>query len=231
MRDEDRFKVRLVDGILYDPFHPSGPPPKPETVAHGLAKLCRYGGHVTRDEIYSVAEHSLWVAMRLGIVDNERLKRMVDSLATVPASGFRSWASVFVEWCDGTVRLALLGLIHDCPEGCGLVDVPGPVLRNAAMAEYKEAHKRCHTWLLDGWGIAQPTAEEAAAVKAVDTSILGAELAVRPKESSEKADGSGEDLPRWPGIDLAGRHDLSRLGSAYVRDAWVAAYYALRGVV
>lgn len=225
MSDDERFMVRLIDGKLYDPWSPSGEPPSPETVAHGLARLCRYGGHVRRDNgIYSVAEHCLWIALYLACegTNNYEFCQTADDLA----------AGEGVEWGRITKKRdaysALLGLIHDAPEGCGLVDVCGPALRHKEMDEYRRAHDRCQAWLRLGWRIAKPESE--ARIKDVDRAILGAEMAIRPVVFGERR-GGGEDLPPWPNLDLAGRHNLSRHGIDYVAARWVSAFKQLKGML
>lgn len=223
---DNRHKVRLIDGILYDPFYPSGPAPSPETVAHGLAYLCRYGGQVQR--YYSVAEHSLWVALHLacGGSDNDQFKGAADAIAA------GSYKDAFHYACEPErAPAALLGLVHDASEGCGLVDMPGPVGSREEMVAYKQAHDRCTTWICREWGI-EESEELHAKVKEVDLAILGAEVAIRPKHATATAfAGSGEQFSPWPNLDLGVQHDLSVLNPKYVRRAWMAAYEALRGTV
>lgn len=219
MSDDNRYKVRLIDGVLYSPWSPSGLVPAPETVGYGLSNLCRYGGHSTR--FYSVAEHSLWIALNLACDghDNDAFRADANKIAV------GEFKKAFHGTPPERARVALCGLIHDCPEGCGLVDVPGPVLRHEEMNEYKQAHERCIKWLCDGWEISgyDECHDE---VKAVDIAILGAELAIRPVGATGH-DGSGEDIPRWPGFDLAVEHDLSLYGRRYVHNAWSSAYRTL----
>ena len=219
MLSENRYKIRMIDSVLYDPWSPSGPTPSPETVAHGLANLCRYGGHVTRR--YSVAEHSIWVALHLACngADNDAFRTAANAIAAGNAK------EAFYVTPPDRARLALCGLVHDAPEGCGLVDVPGPIGRHEEMREYQNAHERCIKWLCDGWGISG-YAECYDQVKAVDIAILGAELAIRPVGAMGH-DGSGEDIPPWSGLDLAIEHDLSLYGHKYIHGAWVAAYRTL----
>lgn len=219
MLDENRYKMRFIDGLLYDPWSPSGPVPTPETVAYALANLCRYGGHVTRR--YTVAEHSIWVALHLacGGSDNDAFRTAANSIAA------GNEKEAFCATPPERARLALCGLCHDCPEGAGLVDVPGPVGRREEMREYQKAHERVIKWLCDGWGISGYD-ECHAQVKAVDIAVLGAELAIRPVGATGH-DGSGEDIPRWPGLDLAVEHDLSLYGHKYLQRAWSSAYHVL----
>lgn len=213
-------QVRLIDGVLYDPWSPEGPVPSPATVAHGLAHLNRYGGHTKRP--YTVAEHSLWVALYLAFEGSEN-------------AGFREAANLLalgqVEprlggLAESRRRLALCGLAHDAPEGCGLVDVPGPVLRHAEMRPYKQAHIRCMEWLALGWGLPS-TVTWSDEVQQVDTAILGAELSIRP-DNATGHDGSGENIPRWPSLDLIVKHNLARFSGVYIALLWGNMFSLLR---
>lgn len=218
----NRHKVRLIDGVLYDPWSPEGPAPSPETVAYGLAHLCRYGGHSRR--FYSVAEHTIWCALYLAVDgDTELLASFADGIIENHAHGVFTSRLIRPE----RIRLALLGLVHDAPEGAGLVDMLGPVLRHEEMTPYKQAHTRCYAWLLNNWGTALPTQQESADVKAVDVGILGAEMAIRPHGTV--LDGSGEDLLAWVGFDLATKHNLARGGHRQVAETWFATFTVLKG--
>lgn len=217
----NQYKVRLIDGVLYDPWSPSGKPPTPITVAWGLANLNRYGGHTTRP--YSVAEHSIWVALYLACAgaDNAIFRECAVALA----AGHRSWAEP-LGWGKVDPKhlaLALLGLVHDAPEGCGLVDVVGPVLRHEEMKPYKQAHERCIAWLCEDWKITPPPWPDA--IKQADMAILGPEMELR---IGPFGDGNGENFKPWPGLALGGEHDLSHFGPRYLRRAWLDLYKLLR---
>lgn len=220
---DNRYKVRLIDSALYDPWSPSGPAPNPETIAHGLSHLCRYSGHVKR--FYSVAEHSLWIALNLACdgSDNDLFRDAANTIAAGECT------NAFNICQPDRARVALLGLCHDAAEACGLVDLPSPIGAHEEMAPYKQAHVRCTDWLCKEWGVEQ-SEELHKRVKAVDYAILGAEIAIRPIDA-ETRDGNGEQVPPWPNLDLATQHDLSMLGTKYVRRAWLSAYATLKGMV
>lgn len=214
-----KYTVVLIDGKRYDPWSPEGCAPAPETVAWGLSNLNRYGGHTTRP--LSVAEHSIWVALNIAcaghnkkifkkVVDLVGIRKLEDALNILP--------------CDNS-RAALIGLCHDAPEGAGLVDLPSPVGRHVAMQEYKEAHDRCATWLCTDWGITAPPWPTI--IKETDNSVLGAEAAIRPDLKLKKE----EKLASWPYLDLANQHDLSKLGTEYIREVWVKLFYHLKNSI
>lgn len=226
-------KVRLIDGVLYDPWSPEGPAPSPATVAHGLAALNRYGGHTQRP--YSVAEHSIWVAFYLafGGSENDLFRKAAKSISGGFERGqgdtyWNSWERLLThEISPERQRVALLGLVHDVPEGCGLVDVPGPILRHAEMAEYKRAHERCMAWICREWKLLPPS-EWPEEVKAADVAILGAELSIRPINATGH-DGSGEDIPHWPSLSLRHAHNLDWATHSRMKHMWLSAYSALSG--
>jgi hypothetical protein len=72
---------------------PSGPTPSPATIAHGLARLCRYGGHVNREGIYSVAEHCIWIAMHIACGGSDNT--MFELHAYKLANKDQNWVRVF----------------------------------------------------------------------------------------------------------------------------------------
>lgn len=222
MDDSNKYKCRLRDGHLYDPWLAEGPAPSPETIAWGLAGLNRYGAHTLRH--LSVAEHSLWIAICISCNGHEN--KVFKKIADLLGQGLTKHALTFLP--KDNAENALFGLTHDCPEATGLVDVPSPITRHIEMTAYKAAHDRCARWLSVAWGIQPPPWP--AIVKETDHSILGAEMAIRPK-SEDQATGSGEIIPPWPNLNLWGWHDLSRYGTAFVREAWISAFYALKNIV
>ena len=65
--------IQLSNGLYYDFYNPDPDVVTIEVIAHALANICRYTGHVSR--FYSVAEHSVR-ASYLG-PDNEALERLM----------------------------------------------------------------------------------------------------------------------------------------------------------
>jgi len=220
MRDEDRYKVRLIDGVLYNPWQATGRAPDPMTIAHGLSNLCRYGGHVVR--FYSVAEHSAWIALYLacGGSDNALFKKASCALFQDNCTK-QALVKILEPVALDKAELALFGLVHDAPEGAGLVDVPTPIKRNADMSEYDKAHERCITWLCAAWAIQPPPWPTA--VKETDTSILGAERSIRPLRA-DGLEGGGEVLEPWPGVYFD-RYDVP---PDMARGIWLKLFFVLK---
>lgn len=238
-------RVRLCDGSLWDPWDPCDPVPAPAVFAFGASNICRYGGHVSR--FLSVAEHTLWMVVRLvsypacGLPDPGTLARLLRDRSP-------RWSLALRRAPPQVALRALLGWVHDVPEGLGLVDVLKPVKDRPEMAAYSAADLRCLRWVCVAWGL-PPAArgvfpeeylaaygashDEAVAlwapVWAADAAIMGAEMAVRPF-----ADGShrSEKSPPWPWLDLAGAHVLddgeTPGAKHWVRIALCQAWDALR---
>lgn len=208
----NKYSIICVDNVSYDPWQATGPTPSPETLAHGLANLCRYSGHVFRT--LSVAEHSIWIALNLACngTDNPEFKRTADLLGS-------GCIDIFLDDLPRTkATLALTGLCHDVSESWGLVDLPSPIGRHPEMKPYKDAHERASKRLCLAWGVPPPPWPKE--VLDADHAILGAESAIRPRNTL--------NLPPWPNLDLAGKHDLSIFGYKYIRDAWIKLFYYLR---
>ena len=162
-------RVRLCDGTLWDPWDPSGPPPAPSVFAFAAANLCRYGGHVSRH--LSVAEHTLWVLVRLVSRPPEVLgfTAVASTSSGVPASAdlaslLRSrsprWPQVLRRLPAPVALQGLLGWVHDGPEGFGLVDMLKPVKERPEMAPYSEADLRHLRHLCRAWHLPPPPSGE-----------------------------------------------------------------------
>jgi hypothetical protein len=64
--DETVGRMRMADvGRWVDPGNPDPETIELEDIARALSKLCRFGGHISGEGIYSVGEHSLHVAAQL----------------------------------------------------------------------------------------------------------------------------------------------------------------------
>lgn len=90
-------------------------------IAHALSMQCRYGGHTTKH--YSVAEHSVLVALR------------VWQLARTHGASL-----------EQTVRAARAGLLHDASEAF-LVDIPRPWKYTPAFEGYRRCERVVQTIL------------------------------------------------------------------------------------
>lgn len=61
--------IRTYSGIYFNVFNPDTSLINIEDIAHSLSMQCRFNGHVKR--FYSVAQHSVWVAERVPLVQQK----------------------------------------------------------------------------------------------------------------------------------------------------------------
>jgi len=109
-------------------------------VAHALARLCRFNGHVR--DFYSVAQHSVFVSRLV----EERARKTVDILL--------GEARELRELATGGVReLAAAGLLHDAAEAY-LGDMIRPL--KVSMPAYREAEERLERVIAERFGLPFP---------------------------------------------------------------------------
>lgn len=94
-----------------------------DDIAHALARQCRFGGHVSGVEIYSVAEHSILC------------QKIADILWKLPIERTPEIRKNF----DNYIKFCLSALMHDASEAY-LTDVITPVKKN--LPEYLEIEER-----------------------------------------------------------------------------------------
>lgn len=251
--EEKKRTVRLIDGQDYDPWECRGRAPSAETAAFGLARLNRYGGHTTRPYSVAEHSIWMALYIVCGGTDNPLFQESAAWFAggTDPNEALRGLCmsrifeatSILVRESDPLVlevrfdgkkqqcttlsylnwKTACYALVHDAPEGCGLVDLPSPVGGRPELREYRLAHDRCLAWLCEEWKL-EPPSQWWERVHPVDTAILGAERVLRvglPTTPSMM-------LPTWPMFALDREHDLSRHGDGYIRQLWLSLYRHFR---
>jgi 5'-deoxynucleotidase YfbR-like HD superfamily hydrolase len=108
--------IQTFTGQKFDPLKPRASDVRLEDVAHALALVCRFTGHVRH--FYSVAEHSVRVSLLAERYAIEGKRRPED-------------VRMIARW----------GLMHDGSEAY-LADVASPVKRSAIFAGYRTAEKR-----------------------------------------------------------------------------------------
>lgn len=117
--------IQIYKGRYFWPLQPSHPGNDfdIETIAHALAIIPRWGGQTAWEDgsplRYSVAQHSVHVAQ----ICHRARKEIVPG-----------W-----DW-DNSPSPALMGLLHDAPEGYGFADLVRPV--KYCFEGYKEAEAR-----------------------------------------------------------------------------------------
>lgn len=211
-------EVMLGNGRMLDPWAPAGDAPPVEVVSAACARLCRYGGHVSR--FYSVLEHEVWCAVHLC---SPLIRRQ---LARWLSSGSGTFVRLAAERmrddlaASGRHGDALDLLLHDHPEGCGLVDVLSPVKRRGEMAGYREADARLGDWLAPQYGGRGPSSWSPV-VDEVDRGICGAEMGWL------KGYAAPDPAFDWLRPDLDVLHDGSPATQASAVSAWLLLYHEL----
>jgi hypothetical protein len=76
---------------------------------------------------------------------------------------------------EASLRLCLLGLLHDAPEGCGLCDLPTPIKHH--LPQYREIEAAWYKAILRDMRIEPPTEDEQRQIKGADAVMLLSESA------------------------------------------------------
>lgn len=117
--------MQTISGLRFHPLDPQPDEIAIDDIAHALAMVCRFSGHVTR--FYSVAEHSVWVS----------------TVAETAAAELRYEPHDLIE-------VAMAGLLHDSPEAY-LGDMVRPLKRS--MPEYRNVEKRVEAAIAAKFGL------------------------------------------------------------------------------
>lgn len=110
-------------------FYPADPRPEDvdiRDIAHSLSHICRFNGHCSRH--YSVAEHSILVALHVAWDDAHSETRAQDTLAA---------------------------LLHDASEAY-LCDIPRPLKRMPEMAPYRAMEANVERVIAERFGLPYP---------------------------------------------------------------------------
>lgn len=130
-------------------------------IAHALANLCRFAGHL--DRFYSVAEHSVYVAH---LVHNEGRAMGIPDADLFP--------------------LCRSALLHDASEAF-LMDLPRPLKRLPEMAPYRVLEDRVQLAILRRFGLEH--LHDRDVIKRADGAMLKAEkIALRPVHGFQEYD-------------------------------------------
>jgi 5'-deoxynucleotidase YfbR-like HD superfamily hydrolase len=165
--------IQTFSGIQFWPLDP-----RPEEllivdIAHALANMCRFTGHVT--EFYSVAQHSVLVANLLE-------SRMADGTRTQ----------------EEVRRIALWGLLHDASEAY-MVDLARPLKRAPLFGDlYRRFEKNLMAVICEAYGL---PVEEPPCVKEADNVLLMTErrdlMSAPPRPWREIAAPMDETIEPW----------------------------------
>jgi len=195
--------MQLRSGAMFDPLAPDPAMILPSDIAHALAHLCRFGGHVSR--FLSVAEHSVHVSLCAegllprGTPDAERR------------------------------QAALLGLLHDATEAY-LGDTIWPLKHSPAWAWYREAEARLDSAIRARFGLSfvDPVVEDA--VDWADAAVLLGEardLMGDPPWARERVGRPG--MEPYPPAASHGGSPLVGWAPPAARGAWIARWRELTG--
>jgi 5'-deoxynucleotidase YfbR-like HD superfamily hydrolase len=163
MTHGDAQYVTTITGRRFWPLDPRVEDVCIEDIAHALAHLCRFNGHV--QAFYSVAQHSVLVAQHVAPED------------------------------------ALQGLLHDASEAY-LCDLSRVVKHDANLARYRFYEGRLQGLIYAKYGL---PLEEAAAVKAADTTLLQDEVRWVALHADQRppymnGPGFGVQIVPWPPV-------------------------------
>lgn len=155
---------QTFSGVKFHPLDPRPDEVKLVDIAHALSMQCRFGGHCQKH--YSVAEHSLYVAWRVGDLVGMKWK----DIHQMPVPTLQKIA-----------RVMLAGLLHDASEAY-VVDVPRPL--KSVLSGYVEIERRVMGAITTCFGL-DADAFEHPAIKLADEELLATEardLMGRPPE-------------------------------------------------
>jgi len=142
--------IQTFTGAEFFPLAPEENKIRLADIAHALALVCRFTGHVR--SFYSVAEHSVRVSM------------LAEKYAERNAPTDKARALMVAKW----------GLIHDASEAY-LADIASPIKSQPVFALYREAEKRLQTMIAVACGL---PAEEPPEVKEADRIMCATEAHV-----------------------------------------------------
>lgn len=121
--------IQTFTGRQFFPLDPRADDVCLPDVAHALANVCRFNGHVRR--FYSVAEHSVRVSI------------LAERLASEAAAEFDPKAAA--RW----------GLLHDATEAY-VCDLARPLKQAPEFAAYREAEKNLERVIAEAFGLLLP---------------------------------------------------------------------------
>lgn len=151
-----------MSGFYVDVVNPDITTINAKDIAWSLSRQARFAGHTNSEEVYNVADHSLFVVRILEAVLNEHatvlFPELVQSFDNWLIKSFGSSSQFmniphFRNRLRGHPQLLLAALIHDASEAY-LVDLPSPVKRHPALrAPYKELEDRMTQAIDDAFGL------------------------------------------------------------------------------
>jgi hypothetical protein len=122
--------IETISGLYFDVASPDPDMVRIDDIAWATSRLARFAGHTMSEEIWSIAQHAIFVEYLIDLVlsdDGEQLKGSLN--AWLHNKGMMSSG---LSYLNGD--MSLHALLHDAPEAY-LVDMPTPVKRHPAIKE------------------------------------------------------------------------------------------------
>ena len=166
---------QLRSGRLVDPFALQTEDIDLGDIAHSLANICRYNGHVLRR--VSVAQHSLLV---LDLVRDHVFMRVHD-------------------FGDASPQLQLAALFHDAHEAY-VTDLPSPL--KCRVPGWRAIEEQVQAVVEAALGIPAPSASDQQRVKLADQLALGVERRLFLARSSDESYWAGVPTPNENHLEL-----------------------------
>jgi hypothetical protein len=189
--------IETVSGLFVDVANPDPKTILMNDIAWATSRLARFAGHTLSEEIWSIAQHALFVENLVDLVMSEDGVQLHWSLTEWLMS-----KGLVDEYQDGKFDQRLVkmhALIHDAPEAY-LVDMPTPVKRHPLIqAPYKELEGKMEQAILIAFNLAPMSKLEHEIVKWADMLALRIETA---NLIPSRGRGWGITMPRMNHMDM-----------------------------
>jgi hypothetical protein len=189
--------IETVSGLYVDVANPDPKTILINDVAWATSRLARFAGHTLSEEIWSIAQHAMFVEYLVDLVMSEDGVQLHWSLTEWLMS-----KGLVGEYRDGKFSKQLTrmhALIHDAPEAY-LVDMPTPVKRHPLIqAPYKELEGKMEQAILIAFNLPAASKLEHEIVKWADMLALRIETACL---IPSRGRGWGIVMPRMNHVDM-----------------------------
>lgn len=174
--------IETVSGRYVDVVEPDPETIVMEDIAWALSRQARFAGHTLSEEVWNVAQHSVFVKDLIDMgLDPENNCGLHGSLNVwIRDKGYMAdqFLSLANTMAGGIASVLMGGLMHDASEAF-LIDLPSPVKRHQALREpYKEMEKKMEAAIHNGLLLPDMTPLEKEIIVWADLLALQIEAAV-----------------------------------------------------